>query len=131
MIKIKDSKNVIKDSTISASGNIHIGDKVTNVYQNQPLNEEVKEEKKATNEVATKAKNLIAKSKVSQAIDLLENSIDKEEDLYNELVQQAQKWNKLKKEERLMIINSSESNLRNNQIVNGLLGVITELKKMD
>lgn len=127
MSKIKDSKNVIKGSTISTTGNVHIGDHITNVYQNKPV--DTSKESKTTSEIVEEARNLIAKSKVDKAIDLLKNYIDKEEDLYNELVQQSQKWNKLKKEERLIVISASEANLRNNQIVNGLLGVITDLKK--
>lgn len=126
MSKIKKSKNVISDSSISAEGNIHIGDITNNIYN--VSKEESKKELTEKKVIANKGRKLIAGGKIKLAIEYLAAETENiKGDFSTQVAQQSAKWNKFKKGERMGILSSEEKDLQYNRIVNSLLEIVNEL----
>ncbi len=123
------NKNIIKDSQLEAGGNIHVGDKVTNIYnQVNPLESSQpsspSEKKNKTKEI----EQLIEKGKIRTAIDqLLEYFEDRDEDLYQELLLLASRHNNFRKQELLGLNPAEESRLEKNQIIRALIEYLGEM----
>ena len=128
MSKIKKSKNVVTDSTISAGGNVHIGD-VTNIYNtnSSEKKEEISVDKEA---IAKEARKLIAANKIKLAIAFLEKETTSlKGEIPKQVSQQSAKWNKFKKEDRMGILSEEQKELQFSRIVNSLLEIVEELQE--
>lgn len=74
--------------------------------------------------------NLVSKNEITTALSLLLESKDFiNEDLYIQILQLSQRWEKLEKEKFLSIISSNDAELRNNQLVYNLSIILSKLKK--
>lgn len=80
--------------------------------------------------VLKEAKSLIAESKLDKAIALLRSRITDEDEAL-QLDMQSAKLSKLKKDERMGILSSSDANIQRNQITYALLSLINDLKESD
>lgn len=80
--------------------------------------------------VLKEAKSLIAKSKLDKAIALLRPCITDEDEAL-QLDMQSAKLSKLKKDERMGILSSSDANIQRNRITHALLSLINDLKESD
>ncbi len=126
--EISNSKNVISDSNIEAGGNVHIGD-TFNINLNSQKQAEQKEG--LTPASADQIRKLIASNRLDKAIDqLMVSAKNVDEDLHDQVIHQSQRWKQLKREDRLGLLTGEQAGLRNNRIVAGLLGILTELEKM-
>lgn len=126
--EISNSKNVISDSNIEAGGNVHIGD-TFNINLNPQKQAEQKEG--LTPASADQIRKLIASNRLDKAIDqLMVSAKNVDEDLHDQVIHQSQRWKQLKREDRLGLLTGEQAGLRNNRIVAGLLGILTELEKM-
>lgn len=124
-INTSNSKNTLVDNTIKDS-NVHVGDKIINVYHSQ---EKATETGSNTGQIAKRVKDLVAKSKIKQALEiLLTNKAVMDEDLNNAVIQQSQRWNNLKKDEMLGVISSEKADILRNRIVYAILGIANELE---
>jgi len=111
---------------INAKGNVYISD-VINVYNEK---NQVPKEKGDKVALAEAIQKLISKNKIKPAIKLLLNySKDLDEDLHEQVLAQSRRWTKLKKEEMLGVVSSSEANTISNRIVYGLLGIVRDLNQ--
>lgn len=93
--------------------------------------------KEINNELSNKVNNtntgeirkLIGNNRTKSAIEqLLQLTNEKDEDLHNQTTQLSNRWKKLQREETMGILSTSEANIINNQIIHGLLSVISELE---
>ncbi len=124
---IQDSKNTVSNSSINAGGNIHIGD-IINIQQT--VSESSKQKTPFNADQAGAIRKLIGNNKIKQALEqLLQHTNGQDEDLYTQVVQLSQQWNKLQRQETMGIISSSEANVTSNKIVYGLLDVVNQLEQ--
>ena len=125
-INISKSKNVVSDSKIEAGGNIHIGDIINNITQQVSSNPAGSISSDAVNQL----RNLIADNRIDPAIDqMLDLTKELDEEFQNQVLLQSQRWKKLKRENRMGRLTSSEAGIEQNRIVNGLLEILSELAK--
>jgi len=117
-----------KIDKIEGNDNVHIGD-IINIYE---MSEKEQNKKGDINKIAEKANQLIAKNKIKRALELLLiHSKDLDEDIYTHIVQQSQRWNKLKMEELSGTIKEGKARIISNRITYGLLEMINELKDLE
>lgn len=128
----KTEHNTIDKQTnidnIEGNENVHIGD-IINIYE---ITKKGDDKNKGVGEITEKANELIAKNKIKQALELLLiHSKNIDEDIYTHILQQSQRWNKLKKEENFGTIGENKGRIISNRITYGLLEIIKELKELD
>lgn len=124
---IQDSKNTVNNSSINAGGNIHIGD-IINIQQ--AVSESTTPKSSFNADQAGAIRKLIGNNKIKQALEqLLQHTNGQEEDIYMQVVQLSQQWNKLQRQETMGILSSSEANVTSNKIVYGLLDVVNQLEQ--
>ncbi|MBK8565061.1 MAG: 5'-methylthioadenosine/S-adenosylhomocysteine nucleosidase [Saprospiraceae bacterium] len=117
-------KNVVTSSTISAQGNVHIGDTVNHHYPGnaQPTAMNIVQEQK---KAITK---LVSQARIEKALEQLSAlGTTQDEDFNLEVVSLSQRWAKLQKESRLGLLSTSESTQQNNQIVMALLNLLNQV----
>ncbi len=118
------TKNVVTNSTISAQGNVHIGDNVNHHYSGtaQPTAmNSFQDQKKAITK-------LVSQARIEKALEQLSAlGITQDEDFNLEVVSLTQRWAKLQKENRLGLLSTSESTQQNNQIVMALLNLLGQI----
>jgi Na+/phosphate symporter len=125
-INISKSKNVVSDSRIEAGGNIHIGDIINNITEQVSSNPAGS----ISSDTVNQLRNLIADNRIDPAVDqMLSLAKDADEELYNQVLLQSQRWKKLKRENRMGLLTSSEAGIEQNRVVNGLLEILSELAK--
>jgi Na+/phosphate symporter len=125
-INISKSKNVVSDSRIEAGGNIHIGDIINNITEQVSSNPAGS----ISSDTVNQLRNLIADNRIDPAVDqMLSLAKDADEELYNQVLLQSQRWKKLKRENRMGLLTSSAAGIEQNRIVNGLLEILSELAK--
>jgi len=128
MSKIKKSKNVIIDPTISAGGNIHIGDVVNNY--NTVAKEETEVNSTEKEVIAKEARKLIATNKIKEVLTYLEKEVGGiDGEISKQIAQQSAKWNKYKKEERIGILTEEQKGVQFSRIINSLLEIVGELQE--
>ena len=124
--QISKSKDVVSDSRIEAGGNIHIGDIINNITEQVSSNPAGS----ISSDTVNQLRNLIADNRIDPAVDqMLRLAKDADEELYNQVLMQSQRWKKLKRENRMDLLTSSEAGIEQNRIVNGLLEILSELAK--
>jgi nucleoside phosphorylase len=118
-------KNLVIGSTISAQGNVYIGDSVSHHHQSggiQPSGGNSVQEQKKT---ITK---LVSQARIEKALELLTTlGATQDEDFNLEVVSLAQRWAKLQKESRLGLLSTSEATQLNNQVVMALLNLLAQV----
>ena len=128
MAKKHRRKNTVSNSKISAGGDVHIGD---NSYSNS----KDQKGKKASFDLKEinwdQIHQKISKGRIKKALDILisaSKAIDA--DLYNEVIQQSERWSRLQEELRLNLITREEEERLINRVVRSLILVVDELKSM-
>ena len=126
--KITDSKNIVSDGKIEAGGNVHIGD-IVNVYKAEGAVEADKTS--LPTQTAEEIRKKIARSRIKQALEqLLVETKKRDEDLYQQMLQQSERWNNLQKDERLGLTTYEQAGVIRARIVSGLLGIVQELEDL-
>ena len=142
-VHIDKSKNVIQGSDISAQGDIHIGDKTEinkkyeirdiegNVYLADTINiERVSNAHKGplADTQLSSVKMQVMQNKIKPAITtLLEHSIH-DQDLNNQIILLASRWNQLQREKNMNTITKGQANVEYNRIRAALLDTIDEIE---
>lgn len=120
-----NNKNTSKDSQLSAGGNIHMGDIINIHYVPQTSTTNTSDLSALSSE---ELNDLILNGKIKTALEaLIIQTKARDEDLYEEVILQAQRWNRLKKDSRLEIITSEQARVINNRIVRGIIEIVKEL----
>ncbi len=142
-VHIENSKNVIQGSNISIGGNAHIGDKTEigkkyevkevggNVYIAETINIE---QASSTHGLPLKSPELntlkseVMKNNIKPAIKMLLAHSSHDQDLNNQIILLASRWNQLQREKNMNIISKSQANIEYNRIRAALLDTIDEME---
>ncbi len=123
---IQNSKNTISNSSISAGGNVHIGD-VINIHQVQ---QQESPEAGENADIAEKIQNLITQSQIREALELmLLATKNMRGSLPDHTILLTQQWNSLQSDRRASLISDADATVRANRIVYGLNELVKELKR--
>ncbi len=119
-------KNNVKDSTLNAGGNMHIGDII-----NFNLSREVfTEEGLLTKEIKEGIKLLISKGDMEKAIDLLLGHAKQlDNSIFNELISIARQWEELQRDVRIGVLSSDEKFRLSSKITFALLNSADALQR--
>lgn len=110
------NKNTLTNSTITAGGNVHIGDIYTTGRAEQSVQSDLKKQ----------LEDLIARGRVDEALRLMsETNLDAE--TRQEVLQLRQRSEALARKNRMGIISNADSNLEQNNITASLLALITNI----
>lgn len=121
-------KNIIKKSNLNAGRDIHVGDKIVNIYNTQEDANETSFSKQNTLQV----RDLIGKNKIKKSLELLlKYTKVADDDLYNQMVQQSQRWNQLQKNLLLGLISNEDASIISARIVMALLNIVNELEELN
>ena len=121
---MSENKNQVNNSHIQAGGNVHIGD-VINITQH------VAQEPPQAVPVAVKQiRDLIAKSRLREALEHVLTLTSTDSHLQSQAIELAQRWNRLRTDERRGLISFSEAGLENNRIVAGMLDLLREAENV-
>lgn len=141
-VRIENSKNVVQGNTISVGGNFHLGDQTNigkkyevrdtagNVYIADTINIE-----QATSahgapldgKELNAVKMQVVQNKIKPALNTLLEHTAHDQDLNNQVVLLASRWNQLQKEMNMNIISKSHANIEYNRIRAALLDTIDEM----
>ncbi|PHN02321.1 hypothetical protein [Flavilitoribacter nigricans] len=125
--KNSGNKNTVSNSNIKAGGNVHIGD-IVNIHQH--ISDPAPEPPKSPSEVSSMIQDLrnqVGRGKIKQVLEkMLELSQD-DQDQQNTVILLSQRWNSLKREERMGVIGRSDASVTNNRITMSILDLLDEL----
>ena len=111
---------------MKAGGNIQIGDQV-----HKHVTPDEKEPSSTGSVDWEQVYDQIKRGRIKPAIDtLIPLAKAKDADLYNEVIQQSERWNRLQGEIRLQLNSRDDEERLTNRIVKSLIMVVDELKSM-
>lgn len=122
---------MISNSSLNAGRDIHVGDKIVNIYKT------VEDKDKTigaslTIEKITQVRTFISKNRIKNALEfLLEYTRKADDDLYNQVIQQSQRWNQLQKNKMLGLLSNEQAGIISARIVMSLLNVLNELEELN
>jgi len=116
------NKNIVKNSTITSGGEIHIGDKIYNFnLEKAPMEEEDKQNFKAL------VQELVANNKIAKALEVLA-VMSKNDTISKQVtISLKQRWKDLKSNEMMGTLGREQANLERNQIIAKILTLIETL----
>ncbi len=135
---ISDSKNVVHDSTISAGGNVQIGDNTDNSGQvinqgviniTQVVESASKQQSKAEQSATVQdIQHLAQQHNLKPAIEkLLDVSSSMDSSTHNQAILLASRWNRLQQSKNSGVIGFQDSSIEENRIVAALLSTLQDL----
>jgi hypothetical protein len=125
--KVPGNKNTVSNSNINAGGNVHIGD-VVNIHQHiSPQQQEPALSSSAGAAQVQELRELVVKGRIKQVLEKMLELTAGDQDLQNTVILLSQRWNSLKREERMGVINRSDATVANNRITMSILEVLNEL----
>jgi hypothetical protein len=143
-VHIEKSKNVVQGSTISVGGNFHLGDQ-TNIGKNYEVRDTAGnvyiadtiniEQAASTHGAPLDGKELnavkmqVVQNKIKPALNTLLEHSAHDQDLNNQVVLLASRWNQLQKEKNMNIISKSHADIEYNRIRAALLDTIDEMDR--
>jgi hypothetical protein len=122
---MKESKNVISNSSVQVGGNLHIGD-IINLHLNRELSTT---ETTFSKNDADKIKQLIGKGEMEQGINLLlsyAKGINNR--IFNEIISIARQWEDLQRETRIGLLSTDEKFRLASKITHSLLSATDNLR---
>lgn len=143
-VHIEKSKNVVQGSTISVGGNFHLGDQ-TNIGKNYEVRDTAGnvyiadtiniEQAVSTHGAPLDGKELnavkmqVVQNKIKPALNTLLEHSAHDQDLNNQVVLLASRWNQLQKEKNMNIISKNHADIEYNRIRAALLDTIDEMDR--
>lgn len=121
------NKNTVSNSNINAGGKVHIGD--VNIHQHiTGPNIETPKTPSQVADIIQDLRDQVAQGRTKPVLEkMLDLSAD-DQDQQNTVILLSQRWNSLKREERMGVINRSEASVANNRITVSILDLLSEFK---
>lgn len=124
--KNSGNKNTISNSNIQAGGNVHIGD--VNIHQHiSGPNPELPKTPSEVSDTTQELRNQVGKGQIKQVLEKMLDMTRDDQDLQNTVILLSQRWNSLKREERMGVIGRSEASVTNNRITMSILDLLNDL----
>jgi hypothetical protein len=124
--KNSGNKNTISNSNIQAGGNVHIGD--VNIHQHiSGPNPELPKTPSQVSDLTQDLRNQVGKGRIKQVLEKMLDMTRDDQDLQNTVILLSQRWNNLKREERMGVIGRSEASVTNNRITMSILDLLNDL----